>query len=294
VDAVSYTSPIQTLTFLFTDIEGSTALLRRLGDDGYAKVLADHHRIIRAGLRAHDGIEHGTQGDSFFASFGSASASVLAAIEVQRALSGREWPPGEHVRVRMGLHTGEASTAPTGLVGYEVHHAARIAAVAHGGQVLASASTVELVRDSLPSGVTLQNLGTHRLKDLGRPEELYQLIVPGLRSDFPPLHSLDNPEMPNNLPAYLSPFVGRTSELTEVRCLVLQSKLVTLTGVGGAGKTRLALQVSAELLDGKGDGVWFVDLAPVLDPDRVPAVVVGALELRSRENQATADALARI
>ena len=147
---LSYASRIQTLTFLFTDIEGSTDLLRRLGNDAYASVLADHHRIIRAGLQAHDGVEHGTEGDSFFVSFGSASACVAAAVEIQRALTGHGWPMAEDVRVRMGIHTDEASVATTGLVGFGIHRAARIAAVSHGGQVLVSTTTVDLVGDSLP------------------------------------------------------------------------------------------------------------------------------------------------
>ena len=265
--------------------------MRRLGDDLYSTVLDDHHRLIRASLLAHHGIEQGTQGDSFFAVFTSPSACMAAALEMQRAMASHEWSAGEQLRVRMGIHTGEASEAATGLVGFEVHRAARIAAVGHGGQVLLSSAAAGLVEDSKPPDVALRALGAHRLKDLGRPEVLFQLVAEGLRSEFPPLRSLDNPELPNNLPASLSPFVGRGAELAEVRALVLDSRLVTLTGAGGSGKTRLALQAAAELLDGTGEGVWFVELAPISDPDQVPTAMIGALELRQEADRSPLDSL---
>jgi predicted ATPase/class 3 adenylate cyclase len=287
----SYALYIATLTFLFTDIEGSTALLRRLGDDVYSQVLADHHRIIRTGLHAHHGTEQGTQGDSFFASFTSPSACVTAAVEMQRALSNHKWPAGEQLRVRMGIHTGEAWEASTGLVGYEVHRAARIGAVGHGGQVLLSSAAAGLVQDSLPADVDLRDLGAHRLKDLGRPEGLFQIIADGLPAEFPPVRSLNNPDLPNNLPVALSSFVGRRAELAEVRALVLDFRLVTLTGAGGSGKTRLALQAAAELLDGTGEGVWFVELAPISDPDQVPTAVIDALQLRHGSDGSPLDSL---
>ena len=167
------------MTFLFTDIEGSTALLRRLGDEVYADVLTDHHRIIRSALNNHSGREEGAQGDAFFAVFTSPRACVVASIEMQRALAEHDWPDGGALRVRMGIHTGEAADVSTGLVGYEVHRAARIAAVGHGGQVLLSSATAGLVEDSLPSNVSLRDLGAHRLKDLGRPETIFQLIADG-------------------------------------------------------------------------------------------------------------------
>lgn len=194
----------------------------------------------------------------------------------------------------MGLHTGEASDAATGLVGYEVHRAARIAAVGHGGQILLSSATAGLVDDSLPVGATLRNLGPHRLKDLGRPETIFQVLVPGLKADFPPLRSLDNPELPNNLPASLATFIGRASELDEVRALVRSSRLVTLTGAGGSGKTRLALQVAADFLDGSGEGVWLVEFAPVTDPDRTADAIIEALEIRHETGLAPVDNLLRV
>jgi predicted ATPase len=191
----------------------------------------------------------------------------------------------------MGIHTGEATVASTGLVGYEVHRAARIAAVAHGGQVLLSSSAAGLVEDSLPPEVALRDLGSHRLKDLGRPETLFQLVCEGLQEDFAALRSLDNPELPNNLPASLNPFIGREAELVEVRRLVLETRLLTLTGAGGSGKTRLALQVAAELLDGSGEGVWFVELAPISDPNHIATAVHDSLQLHTEADLSPHDAL---
>ncbi|MGB9112938.1 MAG: adenylate/guanylate cyclase domain-containing protein [Acidimicrobiales bacterium] len=279
------------MTFLFTDIEGSTALLRRLGQNDYASVLAEHHSLIRSGLASHDGKEVSTQGDGFFAVFSSASAGLSAAIETQRALSAHEWPAGEQVRVRMGIHSGEVSETSTGLVGLEVHRAARVAAVAHGGQILCSAAAAGLVRDSLPSGASLRDLGLHRLKDLGLPEQIFQVESDGLEFDFAPLRSLDNPALPNNLPAQSASFVGRELELAEVRRLVDSSRLVTLTGSGGSGKTRLALQAAAELLDGSGDGVWLVELATVTDPENVASTVTETLGITNLAGRSTVESL---
>ncbi|HJY70521.1 MAG TPA: adenylate/guanylate cyclase domain-containing protein, partial [Streptosporangiaceae bacterium] len=257
---------METFTFLFTDIEGSTVLLRRLREGLYAQVLADDRSLIRSGLAAHGGREVDHQGDGLFAVFSSPSACLAAVIDMQRALEAHAWPAGEHVRVRMGIHTGEASTTATGLVGLDVHRAARVAAVGYGGQVLLSETAATLVRDALPAQAALKDLGVHRLKDLGRPEHIFQLQTPGLQADFPPLRSLGNLALPNNLPAQLSTFIGRARELSEVRALVESSRMVTLTGAGGCGKTRLSLQVAAEMLDGVGDGVWLVELAAVADP----------------------------
>jgi predicted ATPase/class 3 adenylate cyclase len=280
----------QTLTFLFTDIEGSTAMLQHLGD-AYAEVLTDHHRLIRAGLAAHDGTEIDTQGDAFFAVFSSPRACVAATIEMQRAFVSRAWPAGEGLRVRMGIHSGEASQTAVGLVGLDVHRAARVAAVAHGGQIVLSATTAALLRDSMPAGASLRDLGLHRLKDLGRPEQIFQLQADGLRVAFPPLRSLDNPKLLNNLPAQVSSFIGRGAELAEVRRLTTTSRLVTLSGPGGAGKTRLGLQVAAGLLDGTGDGVWFADLAPLGDADLVTATLVSVLGIAEDPGRPLIDTL---
>jgi predicted ATPase/class 3 adenylate cyclase len=281
----------QTLTFLFTDIEGSTVLLQRLGGS-YAGVLADHRQIIRSCLAAHGGREIDTQGDAFFAVFPAPSACVAAAVDMQRALLAHPWPAGQAVRVRMGIHCGEAEQTPVGVVGIEVHRAARIAAVAHGGQIVVSDAAAVLVRDSLPAGATLRDLGLHRLKDLTRPEQIFQLDAGGLPSAFPPLASLDNPKLRNNLPAQVSSFIGREGELAEVRRLIGTSRLVTLTGSGGAGKTRLGLQAAAGLLDGSGDGVWFVDLAPCRDADLIAPTVAGVLGVLAEPEQPLTAALA--
>ena len=270
---------MEIFTFLFTDIEGSTALLRRLGAAAYARVLADHHDVIRSGLAAHEGEEVDTQGDAFFAVFSSPGECVAAAVEMQRAIEGHAWPATEHVRVRMGIHTGAAAKTETGLVGLDVHRAARLAGVAYGGQIVVSEATAVLVRDTLPPGAVLRDLGLHRLKDLGRPERIYQLDAAGLAADFPPLRTLGHPALPNNLPIQPATFIGRDTELAEVRDLIASSRLVTLTGAGGTGKTRLGLQAAAELLDGTGDGVWLVELAAVADSGAVASAISDALGL---------------
>ena len=280
------------MTFLFTDIEGSTTLLQRVGRDVYARALAEHHALIRSSLAAHDGTELTMMGDGFFAGFSSPRACVAAVLAMQQALQAHSWPDGgEPLRVRMGVHTGEAEPTAAGPVGLDVHRAARIAAVAHGGQILLSETAAALVRDFLPDGTTLTDLGVHRLKDLGRPERIFQLTAPGLPSEFPPLRSLGNPTLLNNLPAELSTFVGRATELKEILPLVYASRLVTLTGAGGSGKTRLGLQAAAELLDGTGDGVWLVELAAVTDADSVPSSIAAILGVTAEPGRAMLDTL---
>ena len=286
-----YCFPVETFTFLFTDIEGSTALLRRLGEGAYTQVLASHHALIRSALAAHGGREMDTQGDAFFAVFRSPTACVAAVIQMQQAIGAQAWPAEERVRVRMGVHTGEAAKTAAGVVGLDVHRAARVAAVAYGGQVLLSETAAALVRDSLPAGAALRDLGVHRLKDLGRPEQVFQLEAAGLPAEFPPLRSLDNPALPNNLPAQLAAFIGRDRELSQLRALVESSRLLTVTGAGGAGKTRLSLQVAAELLDGSGDGVWLVELAAVADENAVAPAISRALRITGPPGRPVLDAL---
>jgi predicted ATPase/class 3 adenylate cyclase len=282
---------VETFTFLFTDIEGSTALVRRLGEGLYAQLLAGHHALIRSALAAHDGREVNTQGDAFFAVFSSPRACVAAVLEMQQALQAHPWPGGAQVRVRAGIHTGEAEKTATGLVGVEVHRAARVAAAGYGGQVLLSETVAALVRDALPPGASLKDLGAHRLKDLGRPERIFQLVAVGLPAEFPPLRSLGHPSLPNNLPAQLAAFIGRNREMAEVRALVTSSRLVTLTGAGGCGKTRLALQVAAELLDGSGDGVWLVELAAVTGEQAVAPAICQALRIAAQPGPPAMDTL---
>ena len=268
--------PTGTVTFLFTDIEGSTLLLRVLGDR-YADVLRDHGRIVRDTLGREGGVEIGTEGDSFFAVFDSPTAAVRAVIETQRALASHTWPEGAEIRVRMGLHTGEGTPVGTSYIGLDVHRAARIGDAGHGGQILLSGTTEAMIRHSLPQGAELIDLGEHRLKDLPHPERLYQLTIDGFPTDFPPLRSLD--ARPNNLPAQLSTFIGREEVIREVQEALQATRLLTLTGAGGTGKTRLALEVAHRELPAFPDGVWFVDLSTITDPSVVPTEIAIALDL---------------
>jgi predicted ATPase/class 3 adenylate cyclase len=274
--------PTGTVTFLFTDIEGSTRLVQELGSD-YAQLLAEHCEIMREAIGASGGTEVGTEGDSFFAVFPSPSGGVAAAARAQQALAARAWPGGHEVRVRMGLHTGDGTLGGDDYIGLDVHRAARIAAAGHGGQVLLSGTTRALVEKALPVGATLRDLGAHRLKDLANPERLFQLELPGLPADFPALRSLD--VRANNLPVQLTSFIGRASEVAAVGELLDRSRLVTLTGPGGTGKTRLALQVAAERLTRYPDGAFFVELAPIIDPALVPSAVAAALSLRPQADE---------
>ena len=266
-------------------------MLRRLGP-AYGDVLTVHHRLVRTALRSHSGREVDNAGDGFFAVFPSPVACIAAAIEIQLGLDSHRWPMPGGLRVRMGIHSGEASETPVGLVGFAIHRAARIAGVAHGGQIVVSAATAALVGDELPPGATLRDLGLHVLKDLGRPELIFQVDVAGLPTEFPPLRSLDNPELKNNLPVQPSTFIGRTAELARVGSLLEASRLLTMTGPGGCGKSRLALQLGADLVDGSGDGVWFVELAATSNPELVPALVARVLSVREDPDRAMTDTLA--
>src|SRR5215218_534671 len=266
--------PTGTVTFLFTDIEGSTGLLQALGDR-YPAVLDEHAAILRKAVAEAGGIEVSTHGDAFFVVFTSPAAGVRAAVAAQRALADHDWAPGPPVRVRMGLHTGEGTRGGDDYAGLDVHRAARIADAAHGGQVIVSDTTRALVEQALPDGAALRDLGPHRLRGLAEPERLHQLAADGLPDEFPPPRTLD--ARPGNLPVQLSSFVGRESEIAEVERLLDQTRLLTLTGPGGSGKSRLALAVAADLLLRFRDGAWFVDLAPVTDPALVLSAVANAL-----------------
>jgi predicted ATPase/class 3 adenylate cyclase len=268
--------PTGTVTFLFTDIEGSTGLLQTLGDR-YPAVLDEHAAILRKAVAEAGGVEVSTHGDAFFVVFTSPAAAVRAALAAQRALADHDWSPGPPVRVRMGLHTGEGTRGGDDYAGLDVHRAARIADAAHGGQVLVSGTTRALVEHALPDGADLRDLGPHRLRGLAEPERLHQLAAAGLPDEFPPPRALD--ARLGNLPVALSSFVGREPEIAEVERLLGQSRLLTLTGPGGSGKTRLALAVADRLLPELGDGAWFVDLAPVTDPALVAAAVANALRV---------------
>jgi predicted ATPase/class 3 adenylate cyclase len=257
--------PSGTVTFLFTDVEGSTKLLHELGDS-YADLLGEHRRVLRDAFVRHGGVEVDTQGDAFFVAFGRANDALAAAGDAQEGLS------SGRLGVRTGLHTGEPLLTDEGYVGIDVHRAARIAASGHGGQILVSQSTRDLVGED-----RLRDLGTHRLKDLTAPERIYQLGA----ATFPPLKTLDR----TNLPIAATPLVGRERELAELIELLRDgTRLVTVTGAGGSGKTRLALQVAAELADEFGDGVFFVPLAPVQDPALVAPTIAQAAGVRGLDD----------
>jgi predicted ATPase/class 3 adenylate cyclase len=276
--ALSVGTPSGTITLLFTDIEGSTRLWES-EPERMAAALRRHDDLIRAEIEEAGGYVFKTVGDAFCAAFWTAEAAVASALSAQRALSSEDWATHRPLRVRMGLHTGVCEERDGDYFGPVVNRVARLEAVAHGGQIVLSGTTAEIVSQSLSNDAALRDLGYHRLKDLGKPEHVFQLEAPFLEAEFPPLASLDNPELPNNLPSVVNAFVGRERELSAVRVLVGSARLVTLTGAGGSGKTRLALQVAAELLDTTSDGVWFVDLAPVTDGTQIPAVVAAVLGL---------------
>jgi predicted ATPase/class 3 adenylate cyclase len=269
--------PTGTVTFLFTDIQGSTKLLQEL-DEGYRTVQDDHARILRNAISRGGGRAIGTEGDSFFAVFPSPTRGLDAAVSAQRELATHSWPHGEALRVRMGLHTGEGTLGGDDYLGIDVNRAARIAAAGHGGQVLLSDATRALVEHSLPEGVSLRDLGTHHLKDLAHPEHIFDLLIGGLPSDFPVLKSLD--ARPNNLPVQLTSFIGRRDEIEAVGELIRRTRLVTLSGPGGSGKTRLGLEVAQAALEGFPDGAFFVDLASITDPELVPSAVAQALDVQ--------------
>ncbi len=280
--------PVGTVTFLFSDVEGSTRLAQALGTDRWRTTLEAQQAIWRSVFAANGGTEISTEGDSFFAVFPSAVDAVAAAAAAQRAIRAATWPPeagSAGIRVRVGLHTGEGRLGGDSYVGLDVHRAARIGAAANGGQILISATTRALTESSLPAGLSLLDLGRHRLKDLDQPEALGRLVIAGLDDDPRPPRSL---ETPTNLPASLTSFIGRKREVGEVVELVRTVRLVTLTGPGGTGKTRLSLASAAELLGDFPDGVYFVRLAPLSDPDLLAATIVGAIGL---EQSPTADAV---
>jgi predicted ATPase/class 3 adenylate cyclase len=282
--------PTGTVTFLFTDIEGSTRLQQRVGT-AYAAVRDQHHHLLRAAIAAHGGVEVDTQGDAFFVAFPTAPAALAAACEVTRALAAAAWPKGGVVRVRMGLHTGAPLLTPAGYVGLDVVRAARIAAAGHGGQILLSEATRALVEDALPDGVTLRDLGAYRLKDLLRPERLTQLVLSGLPADFPPLKTLD--AHPHNLPVEPTPLLGREESVATLCGLLRREdvRLVTLTGPGGVGKTRLSTQVAAEVVEDFPDGVWNVRLSRLTDPALVLPTIAQTLGLKEQGSQSIADLL---
>jgi predicted ATPase/class 3 adenylate cyclase len=276
------------VTFLFTDIEGSTRLAQMLGAQ-YRSVLAEHREVLRAALATADGAELFTEGDSLFLVFPDAAAALSACARAQRDLADHTWPAEARPLVRMGLHTGYAEPHGGEYATPEVHRAARVAAAAHGGQVLCSAATAAKA-DRLPDGAWLLDLGLHRLRGFDGRERLYQLVAPGLDRQFP------RPRTPettaHNLPTPVTSFVGRARELQHLRDLVGAQRLVTVIGAGGAGKTRLALELAGELVESYPDGVWFADLAAVSDPGLVDVTIAATLGLRPEPGRPMSETLA--
>lgn len=277
--------PSGVVTLLFTDIEGSTKLWERHPDQ-MRDALARHDEICCGEISHHNGVVFKTVGDAICSAFAHPGDALAAAIDVQRKLHSCDWPReiGE-IRVRMGLHSGDCTERDGDYFGPTVNRVARLSSLAYGEQILVSAATAALLRDALADGIELRSLGLHRLKDLAQPEPTFQVVAPGLRADFPGVGSLDS--RPNNLPSQISSFVGRERELREVDALVGTSRLLTITGPGGIGKTRLALQAAADILgDRYSDGAWFVDLAALRDPDSIAGTVASVLNVRELPNEA--------
>ncbi|MCB0215252.1 MAG: tetratricopeptide repeat protein, partial [Chloroflexi bacterium] len=283
------TAPSGTVTFLFTDVEGST---RRWEAHPVAMrdALALHDALLREAIQSSGGYVFKAIGDAFCAAFSSPRAALSAALAGQRALLAHRWDAVEGMRVRMSLHTGAADERDDDYFGPTVNRVARLLSTAHGGQVLLSSATEALLRDDLPEAVTLIDLGEHRLRDLSGSEHVFQLRHPDLPADFAPIRSLA--DFPNNLPVQLSSFVGREAELARVNALLETSRMLTITGMGGTGKTRLMLQVAARLLERFQDGVWLVALAPIGDPALVPRAVATTLGLKEEPGRRIEDTLA--
>jgi predicted ATPase/class 3 adenylate cyclase len=282
--------PTGTVTFLFSDIEGSTRLAQDVEASTFRTLLEQHHSILRAAFSAQGGVERRTEGDSFFVAFGDAPSAVAAAVDAQRRLAAATWSPPGAVRVRMGIHTGSGIAGGDDYVGVDVNRAARIAAAAHGGQIVLSDATRALTEGTLPPDVTVRDLGKHRLRDLTRPEHLFQLVIAGLESEFGPPRTLEISA--GNLPPRLTTFIGRDAERAAVAELLATSRLVTITGPGGTGKTSLALAVAEDAAARFADGAWFVTLDAVADPDLIPAAVVRALRLELEDRRSPVERLA--
>lgn len=281
--------PTGTVTFLFSDIESSTRLVEELDVATFKDLLEQHHRLLRGAFAGHGGHERGTQGDGFLVVFTDAPSAVKAAVDAQRSLSTAGWPRGVEVRVRMGLHSGQAIPGGDDYVGPDIIRAARVGSAARGGQVLISDATRALCQNSLEDGVTLRYVGEHRLKGLDAPERLYQLVIDGLPSDFPPLQTSDTGVA--HLPVRITSFIGRSKETAQLLTLLESGRLITLVGPGGAGKTSLATELAREVADDFDDGAWFVDLASLHDPSDVESAIASSLGIRDQPHRPTAEVL---
>ena len=267
--------PLGTVTFLFTDLEGSTRLWEER-PEAMRDAVASHDAIVRDAIESHRGVVLSTMGDGMAAAFASAGDAVGAALEAQLRMGAWEWGEAGPLRARMGLHAGEAELRPDGqYVNQPLNRCARLMGIAHGGQVVVSETVESLVVGTLPAEVDLVALGEHRLRDLTRAFEVFQVIHPALAREFPPLRSLN--VLPGNLPVQLTSFIGRQDEVAAIATALESARLVTLTGVGGVGKTRLASQVAAELLPGYPDGAWLCELAAASDAEGMAQVVAATL-----------------
>ena len=280
------TLPSGTVTFLFTDIEGSTKLAREHGENWEA-LRAQHHSILREAIESNQGYVFQIIGDAFCAAFHTVKDGLNAAIRAQRALQSSEVLP---LHVRMGIHTGEAESHNGEYRGYlTLSMIQRVMSAGHGGQILVSGASEILVRGQLPKEVSLRDMGKHKLKDVPQPVRFFQVVAPDLQSEFPPLRAMD--VFPNNLPTQLTSFIGREKEMLEVTQMLKQSRLLTLTGSGGTGKTRLSLQVASGILEQFKDGVWLIELAPISEPALVPNTVANILRLRVEDSRPLMDAV---
>ena len=280
---------VETLALLFSDIEGSTNLLRSLGAD-YRKLLAEHRRVLRDAFAAHGGTVLQAEGDALFVTFTDPPSAILGAIDGQVALAKAKWPADSHVRVRMGIHVGEVTIdEDDDYVGLAVHQAARISAAAHGGQVLTSKAIQTQVEQRVPPEVSLKSTGRFRLKDFPEPQDLFQLHHPDLPGDFPAPRTASGAR--HNLPKAISSFIGRDRDVAELAELLETARLVTLTGPGGCGKTRLAIEAASASLPARPDGIWFVDLAPVTDRELVLSVAASAMGVQEGQAASTDSAL---
>lgn len=280
--------PSGTVTFLFTDIEGSTERWEH-HREGMKAALARHDDLLGSAITAKNGYIFKKMGDAYCAAFRTAPEAVRAALVAQQALSKEDFSSVNGIRVRMALHTGYAEERDHDYFGPSVNRASRLLSIGHGGQMLVSAAASDLVQGELPAEVSLRDLGAHRLKDLAHPEQVFQLVAAGLPAEFPPLRSLDS--LPNNLPLQVTSFIGRDEDVAEVKKLLEKTRLLTLTGSGGVGKTRLALQVGAELLERHPDGVWLVDLAGLQDSDLVVSEVASVLGVRVGADRSLSDSI---
>jgi class 3 adenylate cyclase len=281
--------PTGTVTFLFTDIEGSTRLWQERRD-AMSVAHARHNEILKTVIESNHGYVFQVIGDAFCAAFHTARDALCAALESQKTVYHENW--GEAViKVRMGIHTGEAELQEGGdYRGFlTMSRLQRLMSAAHGGQTLLSLTTEELLQNDLPNGVSLLNMGARRLKDWNRPEQIFQLVIDGLPSEFPPLRALDASR--HNLPAATTSFIGREKEKAEIKQAISAHRLITLTGSGGTGKTRLSLQIAADLLEQFADGVWFVELAPLTDPSLIPQTILSALEASEPRDKTITQAL---